>query len=125
MDLWLRGTAAMPGTRDPRDRDIDQATAGLLAAWVVHDLEELATMAHESRATLAELPKGVPVPRSVRDQLRAIQEGADQSTRELIDDIIAGRASLRDLTQTQFSLDRFAPLARISTAEHNCERRWR
>lgn len=50
------------------------------------------------------------MPRALRDQLRAIREGADQATRELIDDIIAGRASLRDLTQTQFSLDRFVPL---------------
>ena len=51
-----------------------------------------------------------PAPRALRDQLRAIREGADQSTRELIDDIIAGRTSLRDLAQTQFFLDRFVPL---------------
>jgi len=42
------------------------ATAGLLVAWMAHDLEELATMSDNSRTLVTLLPDWVPVPASVR-----------------------------------------------------------
>lgn len=39
---------------------------GLLVAWTVHDLEELATMPRESRRTLDRLPQWVPLPEDLR-----------------------------------------------------------
>ena len=45
---------------------IHVATAGLFAAWLAHDLEELATMADNSRVLLSRLPGWLPVPASVR-----------------------------------------------------------
>jgi hypothetical protein len=44
------------------------ATAGLFAAWIVHDLEELTTMSANSRALVKRLPKWAPVPASVRQR---------------------------------------------------------
>lgn len=45
---------------------IQLATAGLFGAWIVHDLEELATMSASSRALARRLPDWVPVPASLR-----------------------------------------------------------
>jgi hypothetical protein len=42
------------------------ATAGLLVAWMAHDLEELATMSDTSRTLVPRLPGWMPVPGSVR-----------------------------------------------------------
>ena len=47
---------------------IQLATAGLFAAWVAHDLEELATMSGSSRKLIARLPGWVPMPASAREQ---------------------------------------------------------
>lgn len=47
---------------------IQLATTGLFAAWMAHDLEELATMSDTSRVLMARLPDWVPVPASLRDQ---------------------------------------------------------
>jgi Protein of unknown function with HXXEE motif len=44
------------------------ATAGLFAAWLAHDLEELATMSGNSRALVRRLPDWVPLPASVRQR---------------------------------------------------------
>jgi hypothetical protein len=44
------------------------ATAGLFAAWMVHDLEELATMSANSRALVRRLPDWVPMAASVRER---------------------------------------------------------
>jgi hypothetical protein len=44
------------------------ATAGLFAAWMVHDLEELATMSANSRTLVRRLPDWVPVGASVRER---------------------------------------------------------
>ena len=44
------------------------ATAGLFVAWMVHDLEELATMSANSRTLVRRLPDSVPVPASVRER---------------------------------------------------------
>ena len=41
---------------------IQLATAGLFAAWVTHDLEELATMSGNSRILITRLPGWVPMP---------------------------------------------------------------
>ena len=46
---------------------IQLATTGLFAAWLAHDLEELATMSDNSRILATRLPGWVPVPTSVRD----------------------------------------------------------
>jgi hypothetical protein len=46
---------------------IQLATTGLFAAWLVHDLEELATMSGTSRVLMAQLPDRVPAPASLRD----------------------------------------------------------
>ena len=46
---------------------IQLATAGLFAAWMAHDLEELATMSDNSRIVVTRLPDWLPVPASVRD----------------------------------------------------------
>jgi Protein of unknown function with HXXEE motif len=43
------------------------ATTGLFAAWLAHDLEELATMSDTSRVLMARLPDWVPAPASLRD----------------------------------------------------------
>lgn len=43
------------------------ATWGLLAAWAVHDIEELATMAPSSHGILSRVPEGVPVPEEWRE----------------------------------------------------------
>jgi hypothetical protein len=43
------------------------ATAGLFAAWLAHDLEELATMSDNTRMLSTRLPGWLPVPASVRD----------------------------------------------------------
>ena len=43
---------------------IQFATAGLFAAWLAHDLEELATMSGSSRKLIARLPGWVPMPAS-------------------------------------------------------------
>jgi Protein of unknown function with HXXEE motif len=45
---------------------IPLATIGLFAAWMAHDLEELATMSDTSRVLMARLPGWVPVPASLR-----------------------------------------------------------
>jgi hypothetical protein len=42
------------------------ATAGLLVAWMAHDLEELATMSHTSRTLAPRLPDWMPLPASMR-----------------------------------------------------------
>ena len=47
---------------------IPLATAGLFVAWMVHDLEELATMTDTSRTLLQQLPDWMPVPGSIRQQ---------------------------------------------------------
>jgi hypothetical protein len=47
---------------------IPLATAGLLVAWMVHDLEELLTMSDTSRTLLQQLPDWMPVPGSIREQ---------------------------------------------------------
>lgn len=47
---------------------IQLATTGLFAAWLAHDLEELATMSDNSRILVTRLPGWLPVPASVRDQ---------------------------------------------------------
>ena len=47
---------------------IQLATAGLFAAWMTHDLEELATMSGSSRTLITRLPDWVPIPASVREQ---------------------------------------------------------
>lgn len=44
------------------------ATAGLFAAWLAHDLEELATMSGNSRTLARRLPEWVPIPASVRQR---------------------------------------------------------
>jgi hypothetical protein len=44
------------------------ATTGLFAAWMVRDLEELATMSANSRALVRRLPAWVPVAASVRER---------------------------------------------------------
>ncbi len=46
---------------------IQLATAGLFAAWMGHDLEELATMGDNSRSLVTRMPGWVPVPASVRE----------------------------------------------------------
>jgi hypothetical protein len=46
---------------------IQLATTGLFAAWLAHDLEELATMSDNSRILVTRLPSSLPVPASVRD----------------------------------------------------------
>jgi hypothetical protein len=47
---------------------IQVATTGLFAAWLAHDLEELATMSDTSRKLMARLPDRLPVPASLPDQ---------------------------------------------------------
>jgi hypothetical protein len=47
---------------------IPLATAGLLVAWMVHDLEELLTMSDTSRTLVQQLPDWMPVPGSIREQ---------------------------------------------------------
>ena len=47
---------------------IPLATAGLFAAWMIHDLEELLTMSNTSRTVVQQLPTWVPVPASIREQ---------------------------------------------------------
>jgi hypothetical protein len=46
---------------------IPLATTGLFAAWLIHDLEELATMSDNSRSLVPLLPAWLPVPTSVRE----------------------------------------------------------
>jgi hypothetical protein len=48
---------------------IPLATAGLFLAWLVHDLEELATLGETSRTLMQQLPDWVPVPASIRQGL--------------------------------------------------------
>jgi len=43
-------------------------TAGLFAAWLAHDLEELATMSANSGTLAKQLPEWVPVPAPVRQR---------------------------------------------------------
>jgi Protein of unknown function with HXXEE motif len=45
---------------------IPLATAGLLVAWLTHDLEELLTMSDTSRALAQQLPDWMPVSASMR-----------------------------------------------------------
>jgi hypothetical protein len=47
---------------------IQLATAGLFAAWLTHDLEELATMSDNSRTLITRLPDWVPMPTPAREQ---------------------------------------------------------
>ena len=47
---------------------VQRATAGLFAAWLAHDLEELATMSANSRTIARRLPNWVPLPASVRQR---------------------------------------------------------
>ena len=47
---------------------IQLATTGLFAAWMTHDLEELATMSGNSRILITRLPGWVPMPASAREQ---------------------------------------------------------
>jgi hypothetical protein len=60
---------------------------------------------------LPSFPVGSRADLQLRDQLRTIRDRADGGTRDLIDDILEGRASLRELTETRFFMDRFVPLA--------------
>lgn len=46
---------------------IQFATAGLFAAWMAHDLEELATMGGNSRMLITRLPDWAPMPASARE----------------------------------------------------------
>jgi len=46
---------------------IQLATTGLFAAWMGHDLEELATMSDNSRVVVTQLPDWLPVPASVQE----------------------------------------------------------
>lgn len=46
---------------------IQLATAGLFAAWMAHDLEELATMSDNSRVVVTRLPDWLSAPASVRE----------------------------------------------------------
>jgi hypothetical protein len=47
---------------------VQLATAGLFAAWLAHDLEELATMSANSRALVKRLPDWIPLPASFRER---------------------------------------------------------
>jgi hypothetical protein len=47
---------------------IQLATAGLFVAWMLHDLEELATMSDNSRAVARRLPVWIPLPASIRQR---------------------------------------------------------
>jgi hypothetical protein len=47
---------------------IQLATTGLFAAWMAHDLEELATMSGNSRNLITRLPGWLPMPASAREQ---------------------------------------------------------
>lgn len=47
---------------------IQFATAGLFAAWMAHDLEELATMSGNSRMLITRLPDWAPMPASARER---------------------------------------------------------
>jgi hypothetical protein len=47
---------------------VQLATAGLFAAWMAHDLEELATMSDSSRMLITRLPDWAPIPASAREQ---------------------------------------------------------
>ncbi|MDF2744744.1 MAG: hypothetical protein K0S88_6122 [Actinomycetia bacterium] len=47
------------------------ATAGLLVAWMAHDLEELATMSDSSRTLMRQLPDWMPAPASIRQGFTA------------------------------------------------------
>jgi hypothetical protein len=44
------------------------ATTGLFVAWLVHDLEELATMSDNSRTLVTRFPHWITVPASVRQR---------------------------------------------------------
>ena len=66
---------------------------------------------HEVPRLLPTFPVGSRADLQLRDQLRAIRDGTDQDIRELIDDVLAGRASLRDLIETRFFLDHFQRVA--------------
>lgn len=46
--------------------DLIRVSLGLLAAWAVHDAEELLTMSPASAVVLPELPHWVPIPESIR-----------------------------------------------------------
>jgi hypothetical protein len=45
-----------------------RATTGLFVAWIVNDLEELATSSDNSRTLVTRLPDSIPVPASVRQR---------------------------------------------------------
>jgi hypothetical protein len=47
---------------------IQLATAGLFVAWMVNDLEELATMSDNSRTLVTRLPDWIPMPASIRQR---------------------------------------------------------
>jgi hypothetical protein len=47
---------------------IQLATTGLFAAWMAHDLEELATMSGNSRVLMTRLPGWLPIPAPARGQ---------------------------------------------------------
>lgn len=47
-------------------RPTTRIAAGLLAAWAVHDLEELLTMRRTARELLPRLPRWVPIPHELR-----------------------------------------------------------
>lgn len=47
-------------------RPTTRVALGLFGSWVIHDLEELATMAATSRKVLSRLPGWVPVPPELR-----------------------------------------------------------
>jgi hypothetical protein len=44
------------------------ATTGLFVAWMLNDLEELATMSANSRKLVRRLPDWIPVPASIRER---------------------------------------------------------
>lgn len=47
---------------------VQLATAGLYVAWMVNDLEELATMSANSRTLVTRLPDWIPAPASVQER---------------------------------------------------------
>ncbi|MBI4941822.1 MAG: HXXEE domain-containing protein [Actinobacteria bacterium] len=51
----------------PAPRATRALTWGLFAAWLVHDLEEVATMRADSRRVLARVPAAVPLPDGWRE----------------------------------------------------------
>lgn len=47
---------------------LTRVAAGFTAAWAIHDLEELLTMARSSRTALAKMPERIPLPEGMRER---------------------------------------------------------